>query len=112
VAFVPETYGRTYSQGRGLAELGMADQSCPVVDTAYILACEAKRLRKQTGDRRYHAQLEIKLATQSAREVLNTTILKPFIMLFREPMLAALTAYMSFVYGKYLRLRPQRNLRI
>ncbi|GAA5870316.1 hypothetical protein JCM3774_004639 [Rhodotorula dairenensis] len=63
-----------------------------------LMAAEAKRLRKETGDNRYHADLDKKQAT-GVKAVLERTVLKPFIMLFEEPMLAVITMYMSLVYG-------------
>lgn len=61
------------------------------------MAVEAKRLRKETGDDRWHADLDKKQAT-GIKAVLERTVLKPFIMFFQEPMLAVITIYMSLVY--------------
>lgn len=70
VAFLPETY-------------------LPV-----ILQTEAKRLRKETGDSRWHAELDVK-KEGGIKATLQRTILKPFVMAAQEPMLLILTLYMS-----------------
>lgn len=61
-----------------------------------IMAAEAKRLRQETGDDRWHADLD-KKQPAGVKAVLQRTVLKPFIMLFDEPMLAVITMYMSLV---------------
>ena len=71
----------------------------PETYVPYILRKEAKRLRKETGDKRWHAPSEHPDHKVSISETLHHTILKPFIMLVQEPMLFALTLYLSFVYG-------------
>ncbi|EPS93497.1 hypothetical protein FOMPIDRAFT_1026518 [Fomitopsis schrenkii] len=63
-----------------------------------ILTCrKAERLRKETGDNRYWAPFERKKESlgRHVRHVLG----RPFLVLAREPMLIAITLYMSFVYG-------------
>ncbi|KDN53529.1 putative mfs-multidrug-resistance transporter [Tilletiaria anomala UBC 951] len=62
-----------------------------------ILVRKARRIRKETGSEKYVAPLE--LAPLKAKDLLHATLLKPFAMLFMEPMLLALTVYLSFVYG-------------
>lgn len=62
-----------------------------------ILKKKAQRLRKETGDERWYAPIE--RHSTSFKQRLNDIVLKPFIMLFLEPMLLAITIYMSFVYG-------------
>lgn len=62
-----------------------------------ILLKKAKRIRKETGDDRYKAPIE--LVKIEWKDRLNKTLLKPFIMLGQEPMLLVMTIYMSFVYG-------------
>ncbi|KAH9942618.1 MFS general substrate transporter [Amylocystis lapponica] len=57
----------------------------------------ARQKRKETGDDRYWAPLERN--TQKLGPRIRTTLGRPFKVLFREPMLMALTVYMSFVYG-------------
>ncbi|KAL0569548.1 hypothetical protein V5O48_012411 [Marasmius crinis-equi] len=62
-----------------------------------LLVQRAKRLRKETGDDRYHAPME--LVKKTIRERTENILGKPFRMLIEEPMLMAVTAYQSFVYG-------------
>ncbi|KAL8291273.1 hypothetical protein RQP46_002251 [Phenoliferia psychrophenolica] len=62
----------------------------------FILVQEARRLRKTTGDNRWHAQLERN--DESAKDVLRRTVLKPIIILCQEPMLVVVTAYIGVVY--------------
>ena len=70
----------------------------PETYVPFILATEAKRLRKETGDDRWHAALE-KKNNDGITGTLKRTVLKPFIMIVEEPMLAVITLYMSLVYG-------------
>ncbi|BGP15715.1 hypothetical protein JCM10213v2_003704 [Rhodosporidiobolus nylandii] len=70
----------------------------PETYTPYILHLEAKRLRKETGDDRWHSALDKKQA-ETIPAILKRTVLKPFIMIVQEPMLLVITLYMSFVYG-------------
>lgn len=92
----------------------------PETYVPYLLYKEAKRLRKETGDDRWHAAQEHPDHKVTLRETLDSTILKvcldkfllgwtisnggllfwqPFIMFFQEPMLMVLTLYLAFVYG-------------
>ncbi|KXN83916.1 hypothetical protein AN958_00996, partial [Leucoagaricus sp. SymC.cos] len=69
----------------------------PETYSPIILVQKAKRLRKETSDSRYYAPMERRNLTLAER--LKDILAKPFLILFREPMLIALTIYMSFVYG-------------
>ncbi|KAL7422377.1 hypothetical protein Q5752_003023 [Cryptotrichosporon argae] len=62
-----------------------------------LLAQKARRMRKETGDERWYAPIE--RVKHSFKSRLRDILLKPFIILFLEPMLLAVTIYMSFVYG-------------
>ncbi|KAH9942621.1 MFS general substrate transporter [Amylocystis lapponica] len=57
----------------------------------------AQQKRKETGDSRYWAPMERNELPLKAR--IQTTLGRPFKMLFQEPMLLAICFYMSFVYG-------------
>ncbi|KAF8973708.1 MFS general substrate transporter [Flammula alnicola] len=61
----------------------------------FVQKARAKRL--ETGDNRYYARLERADVSFMAR--VEHTLARPFVILFYEPMLIALTLYMSFVYG-------------
>lgn len=54
---------------------------------------KAKRLRKETGDSRYWAPMERK--TESLGRQIQHVLARPFLVLAREPMLIAITLYMS-----------------
>ncbi|KAG1825807.1 major facilitator superfamily domain-containing protein [Suillus subaureus] len=69
----------------------------PETYSPVLLAKKAKEMRKRTGDERYHAAIESQNMTLSQR--VETILARPFKVLFREPMLIAITLYMSFVYG-------------
>ncbi|KAI0324201.1 MFS general substrate transporter [Cubamyces sp. BRFM 1775] len=62
-----------------------------------LLVKRAQRLRKETGDDRYWAPLERNKMALGQR--LKHVLGRPFIVLAREPMLIAITLYMSFIYG-------------
>ncbi|KAH9926316.1 MFS general substrate transporter [Epithele typhae] len=62
-----------------------------------ILVKRAQKLRKDTGNDRYWAPLE-----RNNLEILphiRHVLSRPFVVLANEPMLVAITLYMSFVYG-------------
>lgn len=69
----------------------------PETFTPYLLVQRAKKLRKETGDNRWWAPLERRKYTFAQR--VEQTLLRPWKIFFREPMLIAVTMYMSFVYG-------------
>ncbi|KAG1767264.1 major facilitator superfamily domain-containing protein [Suillus occidentalis] len=69
----------------------------PETYSPVLLAKKAKEIRKRTGDEKYHAAIESQKMTLSQR--LETILARPFKIIFREPMLIAITLYMSFVYG-------------
>jgi multidrug resistance protein len=62
-----------------------------------ILKRKAQRIRKETGSSIYVAPLE--LTPLHAKTLLHDTLLFPFAMLLREPILAAMALYLGFVYG-------------
>ncbi|KIP01757.1 hypothetical protein PHLGIDRAFT_38187 [Phlebiopsis gigantea 11061_1 CR5-6] len=62
-----------------------------------ILQTRAKQLRKDTGDNRYFAPIE--KTRKPLKETAIGVVTKPFIVFASEPMLIALTLYMSFIYG-------------
>jgi DHA1 family multidrug resistance protein-like MFS transporter len=65
-----------------------------------ILSRKSKRLRNSGHPFAYSQQeIDAKEAASSFRDVLNRTILRPFIMLSLEPILILITLYSSIVYG-------------
>ncbi|RAR09418.1 citrinin biosynthesis transporter CtnC [Stemphylium lycopersici] len=69
----------------------------PETSAAQILQLRAARLRKESGDGQYHAAADKNKLTVD--RVVNVYLLRPFIMFLQEPILALVTAYMSFLYG-------------
>lgn len=69
----------------------------PETSAARILQLRAARMRKETDDARYHSKADENKLTLD--NVVNVYLLRPFIMFVQEPILALLTAYMSFLYG-------------
>jgi len=69
----------------------------PETSAARILQLRASKLRKDTGNDRYYSKAdETKL---TLRNVVHVYLLRPFVMFVQEPILALITAYMSFLYG-------------
>jgi hypothetical protein len=69
----------------------------PETSAARILQLRAARLRRETGNDKYHAAADENKLTVD--KVVNVYLLRPFIMFIQEPILALVTAYMSFLYG-------------
>ncbi|KAK3073346.1 hypothetical protein LTR53_005142 [Teratosphaeriaceae sp. CCFEE 6253] len=69
----------------------------PETSAARILQIRAKRMRKETGDLAFHAKADENRIT--ARTILTVYLVRPFVMLVQEPILAFVTAYMSYLYG-------------
>jgi MFS transporter, DHA1 family, multidrug resistance protein len=69
----------------------------PETSGARILQLRAAKLRKETADTRYYAKADENKLT--AKTVVNVYLLRPFVMFLQEPILALVTAYMSFLYG-------------
>ncbi|KAF4623183.1 hypothetical protein D9613_002094 [Agrocybe pediades] len=62
-----------------------------------LLVRKARAKRDATGDHRYYSTLERQEI--SLRKRIEHVLARPFAILFQEPMLIAMTLYMSFVYG-------------
>ncbi|KAJ7487470.1 MFS general substrate transporter [Mycena galericulata] len=75
-----------------LTILTLPETYAPII---YVRMAEKKRL--ETGDDAWKAPLEI--TTFSFLERAENVVARPFKVLFQEPMLLAITVYMSFVYG-------------
>jgi DHA1 family multidrug resistance protein-like MFS transporter len=69
----------------------------PETSAARILQLRAAKLRKDTGSALYHSKADENKLTM--RTVVHVYLLRPFIMFVQEPILALVTAYMSFLYG-------------
>ncbi|KAF1940443.1 MFS general substrate transporter [Clathrospora elynae] len=69
----------------------------PETSAAKILQIRAAKLRKETGNDEYHSAADGNKLTVS--KAVNVYLLRPFSMFIDEPILALMTAYMSFLYG-------------
>jgi hypothetical protein len=63
-----------------------------------LLARKAQKLRVTTGDDRYYAPLEDE-SGKTWGEKIRIVLLRPFEMLFLEPIVYLSTMYLSLVYG-------------
>lgn len=61
-----------------------------------LLSRKAARLRKETGDERYQSKDDFERG--SLREMMSTSLGRPVQMLLREPVLIAITAWISFTW--------------
>ncbi|KAF1913396.1 major facilitator superfamily domain-containing protein [Ampelomyces quisqualis] len=69
----------------------------PETSGARILQLRAAKMRKDTSNGQYYSKADkIKLGLN---DVVNVYLLRPFVMFLQEPILALVTAYMSFLYG-------------
>ncbi|KAG2168240.1 hypothetical protein VTO58DRAFT_100958 [Aureobasidium pullulans] len=69
----------------------------PEVYSPVLLKKKAQRLRKETGDLRWHHPHEdVKL---DAKSIVTKHLARPIVMLTTEPMVTAIAFYASFVYG-------------
>jgi DHA1 family multidrug resistance protein-like MFS transporter len=68
----------------------------PETSAARILQLRAARLRKAGNIHAYAKADENKL---TMKNVVRVYLLRPFVMFLQEPILALVTAYMSFLYG-------------
>lgn len=69
----------------------------PETSAARILQIRAKNLRFETKNWALHAKAdETKITAQT---IFTVYLIRPFVMLVQEPILALLTAYMSYLYG-------------
>ena len=69
----------------------------PETSAAKILQIRAKRLRRETNNPAFHAQAD--KSPISAKTLVFVYLVRPFTMILQEPILALVTAYMSFIYG-------------
>lgn len=75
-----------------------------------LLSRKAARLRKETGDMRYQSKDDFERG--SVREMMKTSLGRPVQMLMREPVLIAITAWISFTWVRCRRpCRRRRSFR-
>ena len=61
-----------------------------------LLEQKAKRLRKETGNNELYAEMSNR---QSVVKKLETSLARPFRLLFTQPIIIALAVYMAYLYG-------------
>ncbi|KAJ5885384.1 Major facilitator superfamily domain general substrate transporter [Penicillium taxi] len=64
-----------------------------------ILLNRARTLRKETGDNSYETEVEIQNKSKSLGQRLGDAFVRPFRLLFTQPIIIVLALYMAFVYG-------------
>ena len=69
----------------------------PETSAARILQLRAAKLRKETGNEAFHSKADLEKLTLD--RVVSVYLVRPFKMVVQEPILALITAYMSFLYG-------------
>lgn len=69
----------------------------PETSAARILQHRAARLRKESGDAKYYSAADENKLTMET--IVHVYLQRPFVMIVQEPILALVTAYMSFLYG-------------
>jgi len=78
----------------------------PETYAVVLLRKRAATLSKMTG-KVYATKVDIDRGAISAAKILSTSLLRPWILLFMEPIVLLLSIYMGIVYGKiYQRIRP------
>ncbi|KAF2667578.1 MFS general substrate transporter [Microthyrium microscopicum] len=73
--------------------LGVPETYAPV-----LLRQRAKALSKLTG-KHYESQLDIDRGKTTLPEVLKTSLTRPWVLLFREPIVMIMSIYMAIIYG-------------
>lgn len=69
----------------------------PETSAPRILQHRARRLRFETGNWALHAKADENPITPQT--IVRVYLVRPFVMISQEPILALVTAYMSFIYG-------------
>ncbi len=70
----------------------------PETYTPVILRRRAEKLCKLTG-KVYKSKLEVEKGKKSAGKVLKVALSRPWVLLFREPIVLLLSIYMAIIYG-------------
>jgi len=62
-----------------------------------LLQRKAKALKKETGDNSYYTEFDSH--DRSWQKIIGTALIRPFRMLFTQPIIQAISLYMAFIYG-------------
>lgn len=77
---------------------GLIGLGCmPETSAAKILQTKARRLRYETKNWALHSKMDEE--PLNAHRIVTVYLFRPFVMVAQEPILALMTAYMSFIYG-------------
>ncbi|TFK54035.1 MFS transporter [Heliocybe sulcata] len=71
----------------------------PETSATNILLKRASRLRKLTGNDKLQTQGEIDHSRMTVREIAMGTLVRPFVLTFREPVVFLLNLYTALLYG-------------
>lgn len=71
----------------------------PETSSANILYRRARRLRKITGDDRLVSEPELAGQDMSGKDIVMMALVRPFSLVFTEPIVLALDMYIALVYG-------------
>ncbi|TFK54036.1 MFS transporter [Heliocybe sulcata] len=71
----------------------------PETSAANILVKRARRLRKLTGNDKLRTEGEIEQAHMTAHEIAMMTLVRPFVLTLKEPIVFLLNLYIALVYG-------------
>ena len=100
--FVGETIGWRWIEGLMAIFTGtlwvIGSLAIPETYAPFLLRRRAAALAKKTG-KNYISILEAKRGTTSPGQAFKTAISRPWVLLFREPIVLMLSIYMSIIYG-------------
>jgi DHA1 family multidrug resistance protein-like MFS transporter len=71
----------------------------PETRAGVILTRRAAKMRKETGEQRYHSHHEIVLQNRTVYAIMQETLLRPVYMLFREPIVLWFALFDGFNYA-------------
>ncbi|KAI4595741.1 hypothetical protein KJ359_006732 [Pestalotiopsis sp. 9143b] len=71
----------------------------PETSPSNILYRRARRLRRLTGNDRLVCEAELAGMDMTPRDVVSMALVRPFVLLFAEPIVLALDLYIALVYG-------------
>ncbi|KAH9892942.1 MFS transporter [Xylariomycetidae sp. FL2044] len=71
----------------------------PETSSANILYRRSRRLRKLTGNDKLISEPELVGKEMTGKDIVMMTLVRPFTLLFREPIVLALDLYIALVYG-------------
>ncbi|CCF56318.1 hypothetical protein KAFR_0B00180 [Kazachstania africana CBS 2517] len=71
----------------------------PETSAANILSRRASRIRKQTGDNRYHTEQEMLDAGVTPKDFLINTLYRPIEIIVKEPIVLAFDVYTALCFG-------------